>query len=423
VSCPAYRFVLAVCSLMSVLLGCGDSSAPSTGIAGAPDAETFSETVTETAVVPEDQASGPSLEIGDPAPLLQIADWVKGELVTDYQADQVYVVEFWATWCPPCRAGMPHLSALQAAYGEEVTFIGVTRESADVVQAFLKKPADESIANEAGKTWDDLMHYTVAVDADAATSTAFMKAANESGIPTAFVVGFDGKIEWIGHPMEIDEPLQKIAARTWDRASFLASRQAKRQRQGRLDALSRNISAAVENQDWDQALGSLNELVGETPSNPKIMRFKLRILNQAGRGEEAIQTFDEIVAELGDNARGLNRLAGSVASDEASEKTLLSGARTIAERAAELTGYADGDILDTLARVHFALDDLEQAIVWQTRAVEAELGNEKLQRTLDGYRAHLKTDAAESDAVEGKEAQTEPRPLGSDQAGFLTATR
>ena len=72
-SCPAYRFVLAVCSLMFVLLGCSDSSAPSTGIAGAPDAETFSETVTETAVVPEDQASGPSLEIGDSAPLLQIA--------------------------------------------------------------------------------------------------------------------------------------------------------------------------------------------------------------------------------------------------------------------------------------------------------------------------------------------------------------
>ena len=408
-SCPAYRVVPAVCSLVFVLLGCSDSPAPLTDLAGAPDAET----VPETAVVPEDQRSGSALEIGDQAPPLQISDWVKGEPVTDYQADRVYVVEFWATWCSPCRAGMPHLSALQEAYGEEVTFIGVTRESAEVVQAFLEKPADESIAKEAEKTWDDLIHYAVAVDADAATTAAFMKAANESGIPTAFVVGFDGKIEWIGHPMEIDEPLQQIAARTWDRAIFQASQQAERKRQGRLDALSRNISAAVENQDWDQALGSLNELVGEMPSNPNIMQFKLRILNQAGRGEEAIQTFDELVEGLGDNARGLNRLAWSVASDEASEKTLLFGARTIAERAAELTGYADGDILDTLARVHFALDDLEQAIVWQTRAVEADRGDEKLQETLDRYIAQAKpaTEDEPEESTETQRSDTKQEPV------------
>ena len=34
-----------------------------------------------------------------------------------------------------------------------------------------------------------------------------MQAAYQPGIPTAFIVGKDSKIEWIGHPMRMDEPL------------------------------------------------------------------------------------------------------------------------------------------------------------------------------------------------------------------------
>jgi len=35
------------------------------------------------------------------------------------------VVEFWATWCKPCIAAMPHLSALAAEYKDKVTIIGI----------------------------------------------------------------------------------------------------------------------------------------------------------------------------------------------------------------------------------------------------------------------------------------------------------
>ena len=49
-------------------------------------------------LAPARAADGPSLGIGDQAPDLSIAEWVKGSAVPDYAAGHVYLVEFWATW-------------------------------------------------------------------------------------------------------------------------------------------------------------------------------------------------------------------------------------------------------------------------------------------------------------------------------------
>src|SRR5690348_12152957 len=66
-----------------------------------------------------------TLKIGDAAPPFKYSKWIKGSPVTSLTGDQIFVVEFWATWCGPCKMAMPHLTRLQKEYEGKITIIGV----------------------------------------------------------------------------------------------------------------------------------------------------------------------------------------------------------------------------------------------------------------------------------------------------------
>ena len=95
-------------------------------------------------------------------------------------------------------------------------FIGVTKEDEGVVTEFLGSVAP------GGKTWDEVIDYRLALDDGSWTNNAYMRAANQNGIPCAFIVGRDGIVEWIGHPGSIDQPLQQIVDGSWDRQAAVA---------------------------------------------------------------------------------------------------------------------------------------------------------------------------------------------------------
>jgi thiol-disulfide isomerase/thioredoxin len=139
--------------------------------------------------------------LGDPAAPLKIAEWVKGKPVdlAAAKGKQVVVVEFWATWCGPCRTSIPHLTEMQKKF-KDVIFIGVSTEEAGDVKPFVKKMGDK-------------MDYAVAVDDDGKTSAGYMEAYGINGIPHAFVVDKAGNVVWQGHPMDgLEETLADIVA-------------------------------------------------------------------------------------------------------------------------------------------------------------------------------------------------------------------
>ncbi len=163
----------------------------------------------------------PSLGIGSDAPALDIEHYFHEDdtRVTEFKDGKVYVVEFWATWCGPCIASMPHLAELQTKHRNDgVQIISVSDETVDEVEALLAKPYPGQKASFAEVT----AAYTLTTDPDGSTQRDYMEAAGQNGIPTSFIVGKTGVIEWIGHPGELDEPLAAVLDDSWDREAFKA---------------------------------------------------------------------------------------------------------------------------------------------------------------------------------------------------------
>ena len=116
-----------------------------------------------------------------PAPAWTLKDVNGHEVSFDQFKGKVVVVDFWATWCPPCRAEMPGYVELQKKYGADgLVIIGmsVDAQGPGVVKSFIEKNG---------------INYQI-VMADEAVQTAFGGADPISAIPTTFIIDRSGKI-------------------------------------------------------------------------------------------------------------------------------------------------------------------------------------------------------------------------------------
>jgi thiol-disulfide isomerase/thioredoxin len=207
-----------------------------------------------------------SLEIGDPAPPLRVRDWLKGAPVKKFENGKVYVVEFWATWCAPCKAAMPHLSALAHQYMESVTVIGI-----DIYEnKITSKGKIKAFVDSMGERMD----YRVATQDSNFIVSDWMDAsgATNKGIPKAFIVNAEGKLAWIGEPSDLAGILPKIIHNTWDIKEALAKRTLEKRLQELDDSASYELMSYRGDPEKPDDLGNpdsallvINEILGQEP--------------------------------------------------------------------------------------------------------------------------------------------------------------
>jgi len=112
------------------------------------------------------------------APELIVEKWISKQPNTK---GKFVLIDFWATWCGPCRAYIPALNEIQKKYSDQLVIIGVSDEPAEKVEAF-NNPKIE---------------YFEAID----TKAKVKSALEVTGIPHAILIDPKGIVRWEGFPL------------------------------------------------------------------------------------------------------------------------------------------------------------------------------------------------------------------------------
>lgn len=122
---------------------------------------------------------------GKAAPKFEVEKWLNDE---PKREGKVVMIDFWATWCGPCRALIPELNGIQKEFKDDLVVIGVSDEAESKVKGFMEKTT---------------VSYAMAID----TKAKMKNALAVDGIPHVMVVDSKGVVRWQGFPMDRSDPL------------------------------------------------------------------------------------------------------------------------------------------------------------------------------------------------------------------------
>jgi thiol-disulfide isomerase/thioredoxin len=131
---------------------------------------------------------------GKPAPRLSVTKWV-----TDQPSPgrRVVVVDFWATWCKPCVAAIPHMNKLAQQFRDDVIIVGLSNERS---REFDRGLIDERLE-------ENDFEYALALDWNSTMQTEVGVRA----IPHCLVISSDWVVRWQGNPRQLNaETLRQI---------------------------------------------------------------------------------------------------------------------------------------------------------------------------------------------------------------------
>lgn len=306
------------------------------------------------------------LKVGSSMPSLDGVEIVQGS--KDGLADaKVTVVEFWATWCGPCKKAIPHINEFASANAwKGLRVLGVsTDEDKSKVKPFVDKMGSR-------------MAYTVGW-AGAGVQDAWMKAAGQDGIPVAFVCT-NGKIAWIGHPMapEFEASVRKCLSGRFD--PELSPKGEQYVEAGRNAAKKKN---------WREASKHFDDCIALKPEIfVDAMEAKYRMIADEQKDAAAAKAWaSEVGGKLASSPIALAEFAVFVAQSPALASHDLETAQQLID-AAMASGGNKTDVLVAAAHVAAAAKKFDAAVDLQNRAWRQATPEEKpyLKSDLDAYK-------------------------------------
>ncbi|MHC4391566.1 MAG: TlpA family protein disulfide reductase [Planctomycetota bacterium] len=98
-----------------------------------------------------------------------------------FKGKKAVLIEFWATWCPPCVRSIPHLNELHEKHKDKLAIVGLSNEDLDTVKPFVNKMKMQYIVGAGSPTGGEFgVEY----------------------IPMAFLFDKEGALVWQGNPLE-----------------------------------------------------------------------------------------------------------------------------------------------------------------------------------------------------------------------------
>jgi len=304
------------------------------------------------------------LGVGDPAPALQQGAYLKGEPVKEFEPGKVYVLEFWATWCGHCVKAFPHISKLQAQYGDEkVVFIGQNiweRRTEDDLKAFVKQMGEDMSFRV---VLDD-----VSTDPKGAMAARYLTAANLRALPMTFIIDQKGKIAFIGHPNSIEGVLPKILSGTYDP---IAEKEKAAKVSALILVLQTKVQPLIQAGEVDKAAEMLENLEKEYPDmQSALVHQRYKLFLSVGKLEEVYALLEKAIPGKIKDARTLGYIAYEVANaPDFEEDRRLDVAKKAALLAVEISERKDTVQLHILADVTFLQGGKEEAITLQKEAI------------------------------------------------------
>lgn len=308
-----------------------------------------------------------SLNVGDTVPSLEGTQWIKGN-APDFK-NQVTIVEFWRTSCGNCKAQIPHMTALKQKYGDRLSVVSLCRDSVEKLEEFISANSDQ-MGFTVGKITKEI-------------GDPFMSGV--TGVPYAFLVNRDGLIVWKGHPAGIDDILAKTIEGGIDIEQLK-----------RIDELETALNDVLLTNEPDIIAPVNRNLLAADQSNELGLEIGMRL---------AIYNEDPgMVREMFDSIQ-LTGLGGRKANIFAEMLVTESDLKyRYPEAAFRFSVYAlkqdpdNNNYMDVFARVLYCLGDVDNAVIWEKKAVALEPENSFYQNNLDYYLS-LKAIRGKSDYI------------------------